>query len=633
MAGEIIGKIYEAILQVVLWRLKAKCLFVGDVFWNLIPEGITVEPDFLLGSDKDHPSHFFFVTHCGSSKNSDMKTWRNIGELCEAKSVLSPTPLAINVAFETVWKADLKKLLEGAFDSQLLVDERPYGSDLVAWVHANVGSIPGTQEEKAEKIKELATTDSKLKSLLKKLETDVESCLKKENRDLVALWSLEKARRKGRAPAPKETSVRRGLSKLMVFEDLDLGIRFYSGEKLPVSCIPSYAFSAGLAKKSIGKALPVDAEIRAAVKMLSKSQVKKVCECALKAEAFQGMLKQVRDVESLSFMGSYVKSEFQSLLDPAVLAKRIKLLHDDPNALVDQYSTPDCWPPVDVWLVSYLVELIKRAYNQSNAFGMAQMAQEVVQAGFGSAADLTDAGQFAGGFGYPGWLHRKDSPFRGDLVDGVAHVISNHLKQFGEKAIARLIDTHAIESSFVHNLIEAKICTYRMFEPLFALARSALPKLSKVSYRTCFAEKAGLGGAAGKTTVAQYKDVIVNWQSAYGGHSNDKRKELCGRAVGLRYTWDAAAKKFKPRPGVKKLVLLLDGTWTQKDLNALVAAGWDEIYYPDEIDKLKASVLGTGKKGGVLPKLVREDDGEMQEAAETEVVRTAKRRRIPPHKS
>ena len=39
-------------------------------------------------------------------------------------------------------------------------------------------------------------------------------------------------------------------------------------------------------------------------------------------------------------------------------------------------------------------------------------------------------------------------------------------------------------------------------------------------------------------------------------------------------------------------MLLLDGTWTQKDLDTLVRAGWDEIYYPDEIDKLKASVLG-----------------------------------------
>ena len=322
-------------------------------------------------------------------------------------------------------------------------------------------------------------------------------------------------------------------------------------------------------------------------------------------------------------MGQYVKAEFQNLIDPEMLSKRIKQLHDDPNALVDKYETPTCWPPVDVWLVSYLVELIKTANDRANAFGMAQMALEIVGLGFGSASDLTDAGQFAGGFGFPAWLHRKKSPFRDDLVDGVANVIAVHLKNVGEKAIVKIIDSHAIESSFVHNLIEAKVCTYRMFAPLYELAHVAMPRLAKVSYRTCFAEKAGLCGAAGKTTVAMFNGVIVNWQTGTDAGKDHKRKELCGRAVGLRYTWDAKAKKFKPRPGVNKLVLLLDGTWTQKDLNALVAAGWDEIYYPDEIDKLKASVLGTKveKPSKVLPKLTPkknyEGEGLPMAAAET----------------
>lgn len=68
---------------------------------------------------------------------------------------------------------------------------------------------------------------------------------------------------------------------------------------------------------------------------------------------------------------------------------------------------------------------------------------------------------------------------------------------------------------------------------------------------------------------------------------------------------------------------IADGTWTQKDLNALVAAGWDEIYYPDEIDKLKASVLGTKveKPSKVLPKLTPkknyEGEGLPMAAAET----------------
>jgi len=109
--------------------------------------------------------------------------------------------------------------------------------------------------------------------------------------------------------------------------------------------------------------------------------------------------------------------------------------------------------------------------------------------------------------------------------------------------------------------------------------------------RTCFAEKAGLGGQAGKTTVAIAKNTLINWQSVSDAGRDHKKKELCGRAVGLRYSWNAEQQKFIPRPGVKKLILVLDGTWRQQDLDALVRAGWDEIYYPDEMDKLAEAII------------------------------------------
>jgi hypothetical protein len=67
---------------------------------------------------------------------------------------------------------------------------------------------------------------------------------------------------------------------------------------------------------------------------------------------------------------------------------------------------------------------------------------------------------------------------------------------------------------------------------------------------------------------------------------NDKRKELCARAVALRYAWDADHDAYVPRPGVTHLVLVIDGTWTQSDVDALARAGWDEVLYFDELDRL-----------------------------------------------
>jgi len=69
------------------------------------------------------------------------------------------------------------------------------------------------------------------------------------------------------------------------------------------------------------------------------------------------------------------------------------------------------------------------------------------------------------------------------------------------------------------------------------------------------------------------------------------KKELCGRAVALRYSWDLKSKKFTPRRGVRKLTLVVDGTWRQSDLDALVRAGWDEIFYPDEMEKLAKAII------------------------------------------
>jgi hypothetical protein len=43
--------------------------------------------------------------------------------------------------------------------------------------------------------------------------------------------------------------------------------------------------------------------------------------------------------------------------------------------------------------------------------------------------------------------------------------------------------------------------------------------------------------------------------------------------------------------GVSRLFLVLDGSWTDGDLAALLRAGWDTIFYPDEMDKLVKAIV------------------------------------------
>src|SRR5215210_2969997 len=46
-----------------------------------------------------------------------------------------------------------------------------------------------------------------------------------------------------------------------------------------------------------------------------------------------------------------------------------------------------------------------------------------------------------------------------------------------------------------------------------------------------------------------------------------------GREMALRYSWDPRIQEFVPRPGVRKLILLVDGTWREGELDALARAG------------------------------------------------------------
>jgi len=165
--------------------------------------------------------------------------------------------------------------------------------------------------------------------------------------------------------------------------------------------------------------------------------------------------------------------------------------------------------------------------------------------------------------------------------------LSSHLKEIKATSVPSFSE---IRDRITQTALEQKLVTYRDFQPLRTLILDSVGgKISKVA--ASFSERSGIRGSGGESTVIVRKSTLINWQSCSDAGRDHKKKELCGRAVALRYSWDANAEKFIPRPGVKKLILVLDGTWRQSDLDALVRSGWDEIYYPDEMDKLAKAIV------------------------------------------
>ena len=253
MAGERKGKTYEALFDVVLEEALLKSDVSGYVFWNVKAAGMTVVPDFTIGKTSDRPSHVFMITHSGSAKESEKKNWRNLGELAECKLRLKTIPRVFNVAFDSIVKERLKKVAKVAFDGQLIVGDRPYGEQLIDWIDNNHGKLPKKAIEKADAIRSILD-DKKpgFKKLFNHLVADVIELLPQKNPSLASLWRRERQRTQGSVPTSKTTSIRRGMSKLLIFEDIDLAVKLYGRRKVQSLLVPQYAFELGLARKTIG---------------------------------------------------------------------------------------------------------------------------------------------------------------------------------------------------------------------------------------------------------------------------------------------------------------------------------------------------------------------------------------------
>jgi hypothetical protein len=592
MAGEKKGKAYEALLHIALSELVANKKLAGPLHWNITPKGMSIEPDFLTGKDENQPDTFLLVTYSGSAKESEKKMWRNLGELVEAKTVLDKMPRVYALTFGSI-KNELEPIQQHAFDHFVWVrgESHSWADDLDCFISTCVAGFPKGKEAQIIFINDaLKVADSKEKHAFRALKLLLESMYKIRSEALDRMWSNHRSRTVPAAPSARNTYLRRGTSKARIFENLDDAYWLYKGKPIDSLKFPRYIYDLGLANsitlRGKGFAKPTDEEIGNAVKLLEIGVFKSVTK-KLQSEKVTEYLNSLRNLDRYGAIAEYVSKEFHNLSNPKKLAEVIRKLHRDPGGVNLPGETPTSWPPNSVWILPFLFDLV-RSHGNSGNYGISQLGRDVVQAGYGSPSDINSANQFGGGFGLSAWIDRKpESGFREDLIDGVAFVFARYISEIGlTSARSAML---GIKDSAAKTLIETKLVTYKTYEPLYELLKIQNPKVKKVAVSSCFGERASSRGRAGHTSLAVIEKTLVNWQSAHGSHTNDKKKELCGRAIGLRYHWNG--KTFVRRPGVEKMILVLDGTWKQADLNALLRAGWDEIYYPDEMDQLAKAIV------------------------------------------
>lgn len=611
MAGERKGIAYEAIVKVALEELSRRGKLKGKVFWNEKPEAMTIEPDFTVGSDKNHPTHVFLVTHSGAAGNSHMKFWRNIGELSEAK-IRMPKPARVySIAFDTIIKEDLKALQQAAFDGQLLVGDSNYGMGLQKWVEDNSSRLPKDSNEKVEAIRKIVEETAPTappRIFVEQLVRDLERLLRTTRTELDSLWTMERKRPAGHVPKARETFLRRGVGKLLIIDRPDLVDSSGCLKKAASKELIAALKTMGLATESIGGPRITDPEMLWAVRSLPSDALAEL-HSARTSERLAEWIDSLIGLAGVQDQLAYLASYWAELTTGVGLFRHLTLCHLNPHKLCPTVVLPTSRR---VWLYHLVVEWIKLAEGTRTEFGIAAFMADLV-ALRSSNDHRREVKQILGRdpewrseetirLGLQDWQGAHSDQkfsFRTDDLARVADALARRLKQ--AKPPVPTQDAKRMTDALVQTVLEAKLLTYRNFKPFEVvlgreLKRAGLKSRLEVAVRACFAEASSARGAkldprSSGTTVMRVGKTLINWQSAHGSHTNDKRKELCGRAPALRYSWDAKQNTFVRRPFTERLFLIVDGTWTQSDLDALARSGWDEIFYPDEMDKLVKAIV------------------------------------------
>jgi hypothetical protein len=611
MAGERKGIAYEAIVKIALEELVRKGKLTGTVFWNEKPNAMTIEPDFTVGTDKDHPTHVFLVTHSIATKNSNMKFWRNIGELAEAKGRLPSLPRVYSIVFDSRMYETLKVLQSATFDGQLLVGDADYGRRLQWWVEANSPGLPKDGDEKVDAIRNAMKDRSRAdnpKSLVDELVRDLGKLVAASRTELDALWTMERKRATGRAPAARDTFLRRGVGKLLLLDqpdDVDSSGRFKKG--VPADVVESLK-TMGLAGNSIGGPRVTDPQMLWALRSLSSDALAELHK-ARASERVAEWIESLRSLAGVQDQLEYLAKHWHEITTGSGIFQHLVRCHRDPHALC-----PKAVPAGSkrVWLYHLIIEWVKLAEGTRTEFGVAAfvafLAELRSNAGHQRAVkqilgrDPEWRSEETVRLGLQDWQSAQSGQkfaFKDDDLARVADALARKLKE--TKAPDPASDARRMTEALVQTVLEAKLLTYRNFKPFEMLLERELKKAGlvgslEVAVRACFADAAAAAGAkldprSSGTTVMRVKNTLINWQSVSDEGRDHKKKELCGRAPALRYSWDVKQGRYVGRPSTDKLLLIVDGTWRQDDLDALARAGWDEIFYPDEMDKLVKAIV------------------------------------------
>ena len=406
------------------------------------------------------------------------------------------------------------------------------------------------------------------------LAQDLAQALQKRKTELDPLWALMRVdyAKPHNPPKAKNTTVRRGLGKLLVLEQ-QLRQLVYAGYNkstgIRVDNVPQYAWDLGFFKKSLVGAKVADKEIEGALDLLGATACETVLQKAPQSVSI--WVNPLRDLGRVDAHVEFIQNHYDEVINPDSLEQLLVHCFNDPAGLSGV--------PRDekVWIYEIMVSLLKAKSGKLQGYGLAQLAEDTGVPDFG-----------AGGFVIPPFIQREkmlSSERLQALATGLAKRFAQNVSHINIGELRTKVEQWVIKEN-----LEDRLIPYRNFEPLLWLLEAELTKQSKpyspkVAYTGWVNEYAGTGKNSATTPFVKVGSTLIHWKSA-PLNPNDKTKELCARARSIRYQYSSSRKTFSRRSGVDQLALIVDGTWTDAHLTALAYSGWDIIVYPDEIPQL-----------------------------------------------
>jgi hypothetical protein len=285
----------------------------------------------------------------------------------------------------------------------------------------------------------------------------------------------------------------------------------------------------------------------------------------------------IREADEFSLYHKFVVDNFDYLSTQVGMQQALQDCFNDPDTVLGKSIGLREPTGKGLWLFDYVMTAIKAKTGKQQGYGYTQLGAD---AGFRFEVAAT------GGVVISPFIQRKKS-LRADILKGVSHALSQKLVGLTKRWFN--LNKDEIGRFYLKGLFEDKIYKTADFDPAFTLLQNGLcghdfkQETRQATFLTGFT-----GKGAATCDVIKCGDQLIMWQASYEGHPADKHKELIGRVGMLRVNHSASGKVI--RVPIKKIILLLDGSWTTEHIQRLAAAGFDSIFYVDEVPALVASL-------------------------------------------